>query len=188
MPYLLLRFIERQNRFQIHFGHWIAWGMLPLVIISCMVVILRYGFDTGAIALQEAIMYNHAILFMLGMAYTYQQQKHVRVDVFYSQFSATQKAWVNLLGGLLLALPTLGFIAWASFDYVLNSWRVFETSSEAGGLAFVYLLKTVIWLMVLLLTLQINASIAQAWLQIWHPEVAAQLPQTAPDMSELEGV
>lgn len=173
---ILLRFAKQQNTLQHRLGHWIAWGMLPLVILSASVVILRYGFDTGSIALQEAVLYNHAILFMLGMAYTWQQDKHVRVDVFYSRYSPRQKAWVNLLGSLLLALPSLIFIVWASSDYILASWRIQEASAEAGGLGFVYLLKTVIWFMAGLLGLQILGTSSENALILFAPEQAAQLP------------
>ncbi|WP_269471143.1 TRAP transporter small permease subunit [Thiomicrorhabdus aquaedulcis] len=78
----LTQFIAYQNQFQLTLGKTVAWGSISLVAITALVVVLRYGFDTGSIALQEAVMYNHALLFMLGIAYTYQQDKHVRVDIF----------------------------------------------------------------------------------------------------------
>lgn len=170
----LAAFILWQNRLQTRFGHLLAWGLLSLVLLAASVVILRYGFDSGSIALQEAVIYNHAVLFMLGMAYTLQQDKHVRVDVLYSQMSERHKCWVNFLGALLFALPSLIFIAWASSDYVLNSWRIHEASAEAGGLAYVYLLKTVIWLMTALLSLQVISSIAENALKLFQNDFYLQ--------------
>lgn len=162
----LSRFISVQNRFQKQLGHWVAWGLLTLVLLSASVVILRYGFDAGAIALQEAVLYNHAIVFMLGMGYALQQDKHVRVDVFYETMSPKRKAWVNLLGALFLTLPTVLFIAWASWDYIEASWRIYETSAEPGGLPYVYLLKSIILVMSVLVTLQALTLAAQSALQI----------------------
>jgi len=166
---LLALYIVKQTQFQIRFGQIIAWGFLSLVLLAASVVILRYGFDSGSIALQETVIYNHAILFMLGMAYTLQQDKHVRVDVFYSQMTNRKQRWVNFLGTLFFALPTVLFVIWASQDYILTSWRITESSAEAGGLAYVYLLKTMIWFMSFLLLLQTLSMLLENGLKLFMP-------------------
>ncbi|NNF96007.1 MAG: permease, partial [Halobacteria archaeon] len=63
-------------------------------------------------------------------------------------------AWVDLLGTLLLLMPVCGFIFWSSWDYVADAWAVRESSGDAGGLPFVYLLKSILLLMTSLLMLQ----------------------------------
>lgn len=78
LPATLVRFIQRQNQLQQTIGHAFAWLALTLVLLSAFVVLYRYGFNSGSIALQETILYNHAIFFMMGMAYTLQQGGHVR--------------------------------------------------------------------------------------------------------------
>lgn len=161
------KFIKHQNRFQGQVGHWVAWGLLSLVVLSASVVILRYGFDSGSIALQETVLYNHAIVFMLGMGYALQQDKHVRVDVFYETMSPRHKAMVNLFGALFFALPTLLFIAWASWDYIHASWHIYESSPEPGGLAYVYILKSMILAMAALVTLQALTMAAESALQLF---------------------
>ena len=62
-------------------GHCIAWLALIMMILTGVVVIARYFFNFGSIAIQESIMYLHATLFMLGIAYTLKQGGHVRVDI-----------------------------------------------------------------------------------------------------------
>lgn len=163
---LLINFVKKQDDFQQSLGKIVAWGLLSLVVISSLIVVMRYGFDIGSIALQEAALYNHAVVFMLGFAYTLQQDEHVRVDVFYSKMSKAKKAWVDLLGGVFFALPVVIFIAWASWAYVSLSWQIYEASAEAGGLEFVYLLKTVILVMTFLLAMQILSLIAKSYLKI----------------------
>ncbi len=150
----LTEMVEKQNRLQQSLGQFLAWGLLSLVVVSALIVILRYGFDTGSIALQEVALYNHAVVFMLGFSYTLQQNEHVRVDIFYSQMSEQKRAIIDFIGMLLFALPVIGFIAWASWDYVSISWQIKEASAEAGGLEYVYLLKAVILVMTFLLGLQ----------------------------------
>src|SRR5690606_22659805 len=108
------------------------------------VVILRYGFATGSIAAQEAITYLHALVFMLGAAYTLKREGHVRVDVFYRRLGDRARAWVDLLGTVLLLLPTFVFILVISWTFVANAWVRMEGSAEAGGLPLVFLLKSAI--------------------------------------------
>jgi TRAP-type mannitol/chloroaromatic compound transport system permease small subunit len=140
-------------------GRLISWLTLFIVLVTFIVVVLRYAFDIGSIALQESISYMHAFVFMLGAAYTLKHDSHVRVDIFYRKMSTVKKARVDLLGTLLLLFPVCLFIMYSSWDYVITSWGQQEESGEAGGLAYVYLLKTTLLLMPLLLMLQ-GAAIA----------------------------
>ena len=151
-------------------GRLIAWFTLLIVLITFMVVVLRYVFDFGSIALQESISYLHAFVFMLGAAYTLKHDSHVRVDIFYRKMSRIKKAWVDLLGTLLLLFPVCLFILFSSWDYVFTSWSQFEESGEAGGLAFVYILKTTLLIMPLLLMLQGTALALKSLLLIQHKE------------------
>lgn len=135
-------------------GRSIAWLTLAMVLITFAVVVLRYGLAIGSIALQESVSYLHALVFMLGAAYTLKHDSHVRVDIFYQKASRRTRAWTDLLGTLLLLFPTCIFILVSSLDYVAAAWSIQEGSREAGGLDGVFLLKTVIPLMALLLLLQ----------------------------------
>ena len=114
-------------------GRTISWLSLFLVVVTFIVVVLRYVFDSGSIALQETTSYLHASVFLIGMAYTMQQDAHVRVDIFYTRFSEQTKAWVDLFGAVFLLLPFMLFISWISWPYIADSWSVFEGSREAGG-------------------------------------------------------
>ena len=125
-----------------------------MVLVTFLVVVMRYVFDAGFIWLQESVVWMHAAVFMLGAAYTLKHQGHVRVDIFYQKMGPRSRAWVDLLGTLLLLFPVCGFIFWVGWEYVLNSWDVLEGSREAGGLPGVFLLKSLILLLPLTLGLQ----------------------------------
>ncbi len=144
-------------------GRMVAWGTLLMVLITFAVVVLRYALDTGWIAMQESITYLHALVFMLGAAYTLKHHGHVRVDIFYQKFSRRGRAWVDLLGTLLLLFPLMGFIFWISWEYVVESWKVFEGSREAGGLPGVFLIKTLLLLMPVTMLLQGLALALRSW-------------------------
>jgi TRAP-type mannitol/chloroaromatic compound transport system permease small subunit len=135
-------------------GRLVSWATLLMVLITFAVVLLRYLFDTGWIAMQESVTWLHATVFMLGSAYTLKHGGHVRVDIFYQKLGARGKAWVNLLGTLFLLFPVTLFILWVSWDYVAESWKVWEGSREAGGLPGVFLLKSLILLLPLSLLIQ----------------------------------
>ena len=142
-------------------GRTVSWLSLFLVLVTFIVVVLRYVFDSGSIALQETSTYFHASVFLIGMAYTMQQDAHVRVDIFYSRFSKQTKAWVDLFGAVFLLLPFMLFISWISWTYIADSWSVFESSREAGGLPGVFILKSLILVMTGLLSLQTFAQMAR---------------------------
>lgn len=142
------------DRFAEATGRIIAWLTLGMVLITFTVVIMRYLFQTGSLALQESVTYLHASVFMLGAAYTLKHDAHVRVDIAYQKFTARTRAWIDLLGTLLLLFPVCIFMLYTSMSYVTAAWAIQEGSREAGGLDGVYLLKTAIPLMSILLLLQ----------------------------------
>jgi len=142
-------------------GRTVSWLSLFLVLVTFIIVVLRYVFDSGSIALQEITTYLHATIFLVGMAYTMQQDAHVRVDIFYTRCSTQTKAWIDLFGALFLLLPFMLFISWVSWLYIADSWAVFEGSREAGGLPGVFLLKSLILVMTFLLSLQAFTQIAR---------------------------
>jgi len=117
-------------------GRLLAWLCLAMVIVTGIIVIVRYWFESGSIRMQESVTFMHAVLFMLASAYTLAAGDHVRVDVFYGRMSGRQRAWVDLLGTLLLLMPFCVFLIGSGWDYVSISWQIREASQEAGGLPY----------------------------------------------------
>lgn len=147
-------------------GRVISWAVLLMTLIMFVIVVLRHFFNTGSIALQESVLYLHAAVFMLGLAWTLADDGHVRVDIFYQQRSSRGRAWTDLLGSLLLLLPMCAVLFLGSLSYVADAWSVAEGSREAGGLPYVYLLKTVIPVAIFLLGLQGMIMALRAWQQL----------------------
>jgi len=137
-------------------GRAAAWLTLAMVIVSFVIVIIRYVLDSGFIWLQESLTWMHAAVFMLGAAYTLQQDAHVRVDIFYREMSAKRRALVNLFGVLFFVFPLCAFFLIEGFDYVRASWEIKEVSRNSGGLPypFVPLLKSSLLLMPIAVGLQ----------------------------------
>lgn len=166
--------IQKLEQISEQTGRAVAWLTLLMVVITFIVVVLRYLFDTGSIALQESVTYLHAFVFMLGAAYTLKHEGHVRVDIFYRKMSPQKQARVDFFGCLLLLIPVCLFITVSSWEYVLTSWSLMEGSQEAGGLPMVYLLKSTMLVMTLLILIQGLAQLLRAW-QIWrYPQAGGQ--------------
>jgi len=137
-------------------GRATAWLTLAMVLVSFVIVIIRYVFDSGFIWLQESLNWMHAVVFMLGGAYTLQRDEHVRVDIFYRDMSAKGRAIVNLCGVLFFIFPLCVFFVVEGFSYVRASWEIHEVSRNSGGLPypFVPLLKSVLLIMPITVALQ----------------------------------
>ncbi len=160
-PLRLASFAAAIDRFSEYSGKLIALFTLLMMLVTCLVVILRYVFEIGSIGLQESVTYMHATVFLLSAAYTLKHQGHVRVDIFYRRYNPRLQAWVDAIGSLLFLLPICGFLLMVGWEYVIDSWAVREGSAQAGGLPGVYLLKALIPLMAITLGLQGLADVAR---------------------------
>lgn len=141
--------------FQDGLGHSLSWLTAAMVAATVVVVALRYGAGIGAIALQESVIYMNSLVFLAGAAWTFKENRHVRVDILYSRLSRRAQVKIDLAGHLLFLLPMCIVVSVWSFDWVVASWRIREGSPEVGGIPAVFLLKTIILVMPTLLSLQI---------------------------------
>ena len=137
---------------------WIALasGWL-LVIMACVttfdVVARKFGFDLPYTKLQELEWHFHAAIFSLWMGYCYTINAHPRVDSFTEGMTHRGKAWIELGGCLVLALPYIALVAYNSVDFVASSYRMNEQSDSTVGLTHRWIIKGVyaagLWLVVL---------------------------------------
>lgn len=160
----LARFVRTVDALNDSVGRFISWLMIPMVLITFLVAVLRYAFAEGWVWMQESYVWLNGIVFMIGAGYTLLHDGHVRVDVFYRGASVRFKAWVDLFGALFLLLPVMGLVAWYSWGYVAASWSRLEGSNEAGGLEGLYLYKSVILVFTALVGLQALSMAGRSWL------------------------
>lgn len=147
-------FCDRLDRISDKIGHAVAWLIPAMAVVMFLVVILRYAFDVGAVAFQESVAYFHAAVIALCAAYTLRRNAHMRVDIFYRHFSARTRAAINVGGCLLFLIPVCVLLLVISPSYAARSWRILESSPEAGGIPLVFVLKTLIPVMAALLLAQ----------------------------------
>ena len=149
-------------------GKICSWFVALMVLVTCLVVVMRYGLDMGSVFLQDVVLYLHGGLFLLGAAFALKRRAHVRVDIFYRNFSTSKKALVDLLGNLIFLQPICWTILLYSWGYVEFSWRIMEVSPEPDGLPFVYVQKSLLIVVAILLALQSISEILKSLLIIKH--------------------
>ena len=147
-------------------GRKVSWLILFMTLIAFSVALLRYFFNIGFVWMQELYIWMHGLVFLLAAAYTLQEDKHVRVDIFYRRFSETSKAYVNIFFSILFIIPFILIVSKYSIPYILKSWISLEKSREAGGLQFLYIYKTSIILFCFFLFIQTIALILRCVLVI----------------------
>lgn len=139
-------------------GRAACWLVVIMILIATFNSIARYlgrslGAQLSSNALLEMQWYLFSLIFLLGAAYTLRHDGHVRVDLLYSRLSERGKAWLDLVGTLLILLPFSALILWLSWPAVRNSWKIAEGSPDPGGLPR-YPIKALILVAFVLLILQ----------------------------------
>ena len=147
-------------------GRFCSWFVALMALITCVVVVMRYGLDLGSVLLQDVVLYLHGALFLLGSSFALKRNAHVRVDIFYREFSEKKKAFVDLVGHCLFLQPVCWVIFLFSWGYVELSWRIMEVSAEPDGLPFVYLQKSLLIALCLFMALQSFSEILKSILKI----------------------
>ncbi len=147
-------------------GKLCSWFVAFMTLITCIVVVMRYGLDLGSVLLQDVVLYLHGALFLLGASFALKRDAHVRVDIFYREFSIKRKAIIDLIGHCLFLQPVCWVVFLLSWDFVEFSWRIMEVSAEPDGLPFVYLQKSLLIVLCVFLSLQSLSEILKNILRI----------------------
>ncbi|MFN5091279.1 MAG: TRAP transporter small permease subunit [Bacteroidota bacterium] len=148
------KWINKLSQVVAFFGKSVSWLSFVLVIIICLDVISRYLLNFSVAWVAEIEWHIFGLLFLFGSAYALNEEKHVRVDLFYQNFSKREKAQVNVIGTMVFLIPWCLTLGWYSLKYSLTSFAMKETSPDPGGLGAFYFIKMAIPLAFLLLFFQ----------------------------------
>jgi TRAP-type mannitol/chloroaromatic compound transport system permease small subunit len=110
------------------------WMVLLACLISAGNAGSRYLFSESNNAWLEIQWYMFAAMVLLGAPYTLKMNEHVRVDLFYSMVSERTRIWIDIICGFLFLLPICVILVYFTWPWFVDSWRIGETSSNAGGL------------------------------------------------------
>lgn len=132
------------DNFIMRTGRVIAGVYMLLVVAIVAQVVLRKGFSSGLIALEELQWHLYAVGVMFGVSYAQVTNAHVRVDLFYAGFRTKTKRIIEIAGTLTLTLPFIYVIFMHSLDFTYDAWRIGESSESPAGLPWRWAIKAVI--------------------------------------------
>lgn len=185
MKRFLQQIIRFANAINEAMGRLASWFTTALVLLVCFDVIRRFLINDTEAWIMELEWHLFALIFLLGSGYALKHDRHVRVDLFYANFSARDKAWVNLVGSLVFLLPWCIIVGVMSFQYAAGSFAINEGSPDPGGLPARYIIKFAITVGVTLLGLQGLAVVAQSLLTLGGEEEDGR-PKASPETSGTE--
>jgi TRAP-type mannitol/chloroaromatic compound transport system permease small subunit len=166
------------DRFTEIVGRLAAWTGFALVVVMAGNVLMRYGFRTGSVALQELEWHLMAPVSLLCIAYAIKHDGHVRVDILYGRMGPRAQAWIDL-ASCCVALALCLIIIWLAVPYVMQSYANGEGSPDPGGLPYRFILKATIPLGFALLAVQSLASVFRALVPIVADPSRTRLPSIA---------
>lgn len=150
----LLKVAEALRRFLEAIALASGWLMVVMACVTTFDVLARKaGAQLPFTKLQELEWHFHAAIFSLWMGYAYTINAHPRVDSFTEHMTYRGRAWIELIGCLVFALPYLGLVSYYSLDFVQSSYLVSEQSDSTVGLTHRWIIKGIyaagLWLVVL---------------------------------------
>ncbi len=129
------------SRFITKVGQAVAWLSLVIVVVICLDVITRYAFNSSKVWLIELEWMLFGFLFLFAGSWCWLENRHVSVDVWYGRASKKSKSKIDLIGHLILALPWIVVVLYATWEYAMYSWKLNEGSPDPGGLPGRYIIK-----------------------------------------------
>jgi TRAP-type mannitol/chloroaromatic compound transport system permease small subunit len=116
------------------FGVVANWLVLLACLISAGNAFSRYLFSVSSNGWLEIQWYMFAGMVLLGAPYTLKMNEHVRVDLLYGMASERTRIWIDIVCGVLFLLPMCIIFIYFTWPYFVESWRINEISTNAGGL------------------------------------------------------
>lgn len=181
----LLSLSNRLDQITNMIGKIAAWLMVALMLVIVADVTLRHWFVVGSTKLQELEWHLHGGLFLLCIAWAYNSNTHVRIELFSEKWSNNQRAWIELLGCGLFLLPYTLIIIWFGLDYVEYSITYGESSSSPTGLSNRWIIKSAIPIGFSLLALSAGSKLIKAGIFLFGPaELKPHCGYKDPDKQE----
>ncbi len=125
--------------------------LVGMVLIN---VVLRYGFGSGSIKMQDLASYAFAVFLILAVPLCHARGGHVRVEVLAERMPARYLPTADAVAWAFFLTPIFGLIIWAGWGDIAFSWQIGEGSTTPGGLGGMYLVKTALPLAAALMIIQ----------------------------------
>lgn len=124
-----------------------GWLLVVLMFITSFDIICRkLGIPIPLTKFQEMEYYLHTTVFSFWMGYNYAINTHPRVDSYTEQFSLRIRAWIELIGCVVFALPFMLVLVYYGWDFFYSSMMQNESSENSSGLPWRWVMKGIFYL------------------------------------------
>ena len=124
-----------------------GWLLVVLMCITVTDIVCRkLGIPIPLTKFQEMEFYLHTTVFSFWMGYNYAINTHPRVDSYTETLSFRIRAWIELIGCLIFALPFMLVVCYFGWDFVVQSFLQNEHSENPNGLPWRWFMKGVFYL------------------------------------------
>ncbi|MFP6749231.1 MAG: TRAP transporter small permease subunit [Alphaproteobacteria bacterium] len=143
-----------------------SWLALLVIVAELLIVISRFIFSYEQVFMGDLVRFWYAALFLFASAYTLLQESHVRVDVFYTNFTTRKKGMVNAAGALFLGISLcwiILFVGMNSKSAIINSpILAFETTQTGFGMYVKYMMAGFLALFAISMMIQFVSQMLDA--------------------------
>ena len=130
----LLRLSAMIDRMTEFVGRTLYWLILVMVLISTLNAISRKFLNLSSNAWLEVQWYLFSVVFLCCAGYALLRKEHIRIDIVASHLSERANQRIALFGHVFFLVPLCVIMIWVSWPYLMESIRLNEVSSNAGGL------------------------------------------------------
>ncbi len=128
--------------------------------VQVVIVLMRYVMGVGFLEFQDVVTYSFSSLVVLSVPLAMHLDRHVRVDVLRAKFAPGRNRRIDRIGHLIFTLPVFGLMLWNAAPLVSASWKIREGSMETGGLGGLFLVKSTVIVMCVLVLIIALADLA----------------------------
>lgn len=115
-------------------GRTLYWLILITVLISTFNAIARKFFNASSNAWLELQWYLFSAVFLGCAGYALLRKEHIRIDIVASHLSPRANQRIALFGHVFFLVPLCLITLYEAWPYFMESYRIGEVSSNAGGL------------------------------------------------------
>jgi TRAP-type mannitol/chloroaromatic compound transport system permease small subunit len=152
----ILRTIDSINEWV---GRRLKWLVLFIVLVVCSEVVMRYVFNSPTSQLPVIQTWSGTALYSLAFGYVLLHKSHVRVDVIYARLSTRVKAIVDVILWFVFFLPSIGFLGYAGYNWMIHAWRAGERSQITYWYPPMAPIRTIVFIGLVLFLLQGVATV-----------------------------
>ena len=128
-------FTDRIDAVSAKAGEYVAYLGVIAVFAYYYEVLARFVFNSPTNWVHESMFLMFGMQYMMSGAYAYREDQHVRVDVFYTKFSARGKALADVISSMFFFIFTITLL-WTGWRFAADAVANRETSFTEWGIQY----------------------------------------------------